>query len=146
MKNQKKEIIPKNIELLIRLEAQHKELMLKYKEILNTVKQKQYLALRVALNEFTELITNHFIAERELYMYLELVVSNSDGTYNATRAEMKDIALSIRSVLNFYINIPVTNETADKFIADFGILGKDLLGRMRFEETHLFSDYQKYGI
>jgi hypothetical protein len=139
-----KTAIPRNPELVYQLIGDHKGLMLKYNEVLNYAQNKQYLELQSALSNFSGLITKHFSNERELYMYLELVVSNSDGTYTSTRAEMKDIAVSIHSTINLHENMSVNDDTVDKFMSDFGQLGKDLLGRMRFEERHLFNDYSKH--
>jgi hypothetical protein len=77
-------------------------------------------------------------------MYLELIVSNSDGRYYNTRAEMRDIALLIKSKLNLHFNTPINNKTLKIFKHDFAILGKALLRRMRHEEKHLFKDYETH--
>lgn len=142
-KNAEKTVIPHNPKLPTLLKNQHQTLMSHYKDTLMFADAKKYPELNKSLHHFSESITNHFRDERELYMYLEYVVSNNDGTYRDTRTEMKDIALIIKSLINLHINTPVTEGSIDKFYKDFSLIGKELLGRMRYEETHLFKDYSK---
>jgi hypothetical protein len=146
MQNKKaNQAIPYNSSLVKSLEVQHKVLTKKHESILELAEIQQYQELNQSLSEFSTLITDHFRDERELYMYLELIVSQSDGSYRGVRAEMKNIAVSIFSTLNLHINVPVAEHSIDKFKKDFSLLGKDLLGRMRHEEKHLFSDYSEHG-
>ena len=57
---------------------------------------------------------------------------------------MKDIAVDVRSIINLHINTPVTEHTIHDFRKDIASLGKNLLGRMRHEEKHLFDDYTNH--
>ncbi len=142
MQNKKEtQAIQYNSSLVKSLETQHKVLMSKYKSILEFAEKGNFPELNKSLNGFSQLISDHFRDERELYMYLELIISQSDGTYRNVRAEMKDIALSIHSFINLHTNVPVSEHTLDGFKKDFALLGKELLGRMRHEERHLFKDY-----
>ncbi len=146
MQNKKTtQAIPYDSSLVKSLEIQHEVLTEKYEGILELANNQKYQHLNKSLNEFSTLITDHFRDERELYMYLELIVSQSDGTYRYVRAEMKDIALSVCSLINLHTNVPVAEHSIDNFKKDFSLLGKDLLGRIRHEEKHLFNDYSTHG-
>ena len=140
-KNTTAQIISFNVSLVSILKTQHKALMSKYKEIIGFIETKDYSKLNQSLKNFNSLTTIHFRDERELYMYLELIISESDGTYRAARKEMKDIAVTIFSIINMHTNTAVNDHTLDQFKIDFALLGKELLGRMRHEEKHLFNDY-----
>lgn len=137
-------MVPYNPILLSALEIEHKALMAKFLNILDHAKKKQFQLLNQTLKEFSTLMSNHFRAERELYMYLEHVVSNGDKRYYSVRAEMRDIALSINSKINSYTNVPVCKQTLRVFKKDFALIGKMLVGRMRHEEKHLFIDYSTH--
>lgn len=140
----KKQILNKNPTLVDSLKNQHKELLVLFVSITEHAKDKNLIELNQLLNEFHSLVKDHIKLERELYMYLELIVSNSDGRYYNTRAEMRDIALLIKSKLNLHFNTPINNKTLKIFKHDFAILGKALLGRIRHEEKHLFKDYETH--
>ena len=139
------QVVSYNPSLVATLKSQHQQLMKKYKHILEVSEVQQYLQLNESLKIFSDLITEHLRDERELYMYLEYIVSKNDGTYRNTGTEMKDIAVDIRSVINLHINTPVTEYTVNDFRKDFSLLGKNLLGRMRHEEKHLFNDYTSHN-
>ena len=143
--NSAQPIIEHNTQLPIILKSQHKNIMLKFKNTLEYAETRQYTLLQKSLSEFSYLLTEHFRSERELYMYLELVVSGSDGSYRNTRNEMKDIAVAIFSIINLHTNTTVNDHTIDQFKKDFALLGKELLGRMRHEEKYLFDDYSRHG-
>ena len=140
----KKQILNKNPTLVDSLKNQHKELLVLFVSITEHAKDKNLIELNQLLNEFHSLVKDHIKLERELYMYLELIVSNSDGRYYNTRAEMRDIALLIKSKLNLHFNTPINNKTLKIFKHNFAILGKALLRRMRHEEKHLFKDYETH--
>ena len=139
------QVVTYNTSLVSTLKNQHQKMMRKYKHILEFSEAGQYSQLNKALKTFSDLIRDHLRDERELYMYLEYVVSKNDGTYRNTRAEMKDIAVDICSIINLHINTPVTEHTISNFRKDFSSLGKSLLGRMRHEEKYLFNDYTNHN-
>ena len=134
----------KDRSLVASLEKQHKELLVLFLSITEHAKNKYFLELNQSLNIFTSKVKEHITLERKLYIYLELIVSKSDGRYYNTRAEMRDIALLVKSKLNLHLNTPITDKTLEVFQNDFAILGKALLGRMRHEEKHLFKDYTEH--
>ncbi len=140
-KDAEKTFISHNPKLPALLKQQHQTLMSHYKETLMLADSRKYPELNQSLHHFSQSINDHFKDERELYMYLEYVVSNNDGTYRDTRAEMKDIALTIKSLLNLHLNTPVAEGSIEMFYKNFSLIGKELLGRMRYEETHLFEEY-----
>ena len=126
------------------LEAEHQELGSDCDLIFEYIKNKNFTELNKTFKRFSSLLQIHWTNERKMYMYLELVISKSDGRYRDTRSEMRSISSSISSAINLHTNVPISQETLKVFKNDFSILTKALIDRIRYEEKYLFEEYTSH--
>ena len=146
----RRELIPYNNRLIPLLEEDHKKLLSIFTSIVGHASDRNYAALTLGLNDFSDLLKNHLRKEGlDLYMYLELVVGKEEGqndskVFREFRLEMKGIAVAVSSAINKYTNIPVTDDTVDQFISDFTDLGDVLVDRIEREEQILYPIYENH--
>jgi hypothetical protein len=127
------------------LKAEHQELDSDCDLIFEHINSKNFTALNKAFKRFSSLLQTHWSNERKMYMYLELVISESDGRYRDTRREMRSISSSISSTINLHTNVQINQETLKAFQNDFSILTKALIDRVRYEEKYLFEEYTSHS-
>lgn len=129
------------------LKCNHKEIIFLYKQVLETARNRDYLALKLMLGEFTAFHTNHTQMEDEmLNRYQKTLASKKSSIERRIVAnfssEMKNISNSICSTVHQSSNIPFNDKNIDAFIKGFSQMGfilRDLIDR---EERVLYPIYE----
>jgi len=129
------------------LKSDHEELMFVYNQVLGFARNKDYGALNYLLGEFVTLSTNHIQMEDErLYGYLKTLASKKGQVEQKAVAnfssEMKNISISIFSLVSQSPNIPVNDKNVDDFIKEFSEMGFELQDRIEREESILYPIYE----
>ena len=124
----------------------HKELLSIYENIMENATEKEYTTLPLMLSKFSKKCLSHFNEEEELYVFMKaLASSRSDIEEKVARefgAEMKNLSVSLFTILNQSNYIPVTDNSVDGFIKEFKELGNILQERIGREEKILFPMYE----
>ena len=124
----------------------HKELMSIYDVILKNAKNKEYTTLPMMLSNFSKKCLSHFNEEEELYVFMKALASSRSDIEKKVATEftieMKNLSVSLFSVLNQSHYIPVTDNSVDGFIKEFEELGGILQERITREEKILYVMYE----
>ena len=142
-----KELIAYDDKLIATLKTEHQDLLAVYGSIMELAEKKDYSLLTPTLVNFLDALRAHLNAERiDLYMYIELVLCKQRNicdkdSFRDLRLELSKIVIAASNAVNQYVNVPVDDNTVEKFIEDFTGLGQVLVGRIEQEEGKIFSIY-----
>lgn len=132
--------------LIERLKSNQKEVLSLYELALQRAQERKYDAFSEMFGVFTTASTNHFQkVDEELYGYLKSFISLKsqveEKVFNQFVSEMKNISLTISSIINQSPNIPVKDSTVDGFIQEFSYVGEILKDRIKREEKIIYPLY-----
>ena len=98
------------------------------------------------LANFSKKCVEHFIEEEELYTYMKVLAGNRSEIEGKVAREfcqeMKNLSISLFSILNQSNYIPVTDDTVDGFIEELEELGKIVTEIISREEKILYPLYE----
>ncbi|MCF6189421.1 MAG: hemerythrin domain-containing protein [Cocleimonas sp.] len=124
----------------------HQELLSIYENIMASAKKKEYTMLPMMLSKFSKKCLSHFNEEEELYIFMKaLASSRSDIEKKVAREftmEMKNLSVSLFTILNQSNYIPVSDNSVDGFVKEFETLGDLIKERISREEKILFPMYE----
>jgi len=124
----------------------HKEILSIYENIMKNAKNREYTTMPLMLSNFSKKCLSHFNNEEELYGLMKaLASSRSEIERKVAREftiEMKNLSVSLFTIINQSNYIPVTNNTVDGFIREFEELGNLLQERISREEKILYPMYE----
>lgn len=124
----------------------HKEILSIYENIINNAKDREYTTMPLMLSNFSKKCLSHFNNEEELYGFMKaLASSRSEIERKVAREfsqEMKNLSVSLFTILNQSNYIPVSDNTVDGFIREFEELGNILQERISREEKILYPMYE----
>jgi regulator of sigma D len=124
----------------------HQEILSIFEIIMHLAKEKEYATLPLMLSKFSKKCIEHFAEEEELYAYMKALAGNRSEierkVANEFSKDMKNLSISLFSILNQSNNIPVTDDTVDGFIQELAELGDILQERIRREEKILYPLYE----
>lgn len=114
--------------------------------IMHLANEKEYATLPLMLSKFSKKCVEHFSEEEELYTYMKALAGNRSEIERKVAIEfsqeMKNLSISLFSILNQSNYIPVTDDTVDGFIEELGEIGKIVTERIRREEKILYPLYE----
>ena len=124
----------------------HKEILSIYESIMKSARNKEYTAIPLMLSSFSKMCLSHFNDEKELYGFMKALAS-SHSVFERKVAtefsmEMKNLSVSLFTILNQSNYIPVTDNSVDGFIKEFEELGNILQERISREEKILYPMYE----
>lgn len=125
---------------------EHQEISSIFENIILNANDKDYVTLPLMLSKFTKKCAEHFNAEEELYLYMKALAGSRSEierkVANEFSAEMKNLSVSLFSIINQSNYIPVNDNTVDGFVEELGELGEILQERIRREEKILYPLYE----
>ncbi|KAG1707731.1 hypothetical protein GQR58_003381 [Nymphon striatum] len=133
--------------LIETLKVHQNEVLSLYELSLQRAKEKKYDAFAEAFGLFTTEYTYYFQkVDEELYGYLKGFVSLKNQVekkvFNQFISEMKNITLTISSIINQSSYIPVRDDTVDGFVTEFTYLGEMLKDRIKREDKIIYPLYE----
>jgi len=134
--------------LIDALKNDHQELLELFNKVLESAKNNEFSTLQFGLVEFATSFTTHIKKEDEqLYNYLKILASNKSDLeqkiVSEFASEMKNISISIFSIISQSPHIPVDIDNIDAFIYEFEKIGGLLKDRIEREEKVLYPIYKK---
>ncbi len=124
----------------------HKEILSIYENIMQNAHDKEYTTMPMMLSNFSKKCLSHFNEEEELYIFMKALASSRSSIEKKVAAEftieMKNLSVSLFTILNQSNFIPVTDNSVGGFIKEFEELGNILQERISREEKILFPMYE----
>ncbi len=124
----------------------HKEMLSIYENIMQNAQDKEYTTMPMMLSNFSKKCLSHFNEEEELYIFMKALASSRSSIEKKVASEftieMKNLSVSLFTILNQSNFIPVTDNTVDGFIREFEELGSLLQERISREEKILYPMYE----
>lgn len=146
-KNKSKDLAETRESLTETLKDDHQEILFLYDRIMEKSRDKSYKTLPVLLARLSTKCLYHFNNEEQLYSDMRKMTNQRSEFEKRVAAEfnqeMNNLSLSISSTLREGNNIPVNDDTVDKFISEFSVLGEKLNKIIKREEIILFPMYEK---
>ena len=125
---------------------EHQEILSIYENILKNAKDREYTTMPLMLSNFSKKCLKHFNGEEELYNFMKVLASSRSKIERKVAREfsieMKNLSVSLFTILNQSNYIPVTDNTVDGFIREFEELGSLLQERISREEKILYPMYE----
>lgn len=124
----------------------HQEIFSIYEIIMHLAKEKEYATLPLMLSKFSKKCLEHFSEEEELYVYMKALAGNRSEIERKVATEfsveMKNLSVSLFSILNQSNYIPVNDGTVDGFLKELDELGEIVKERIWREERILYPMYE----
>ncbi len=124
----------------------HKEILSIYENIMQNARDKEYTTMPLMLSNFSKKCLSHFNNEEELYGFMKALASSRSAIERKVATEfsleMKNLSVSLFTILNQSNYIPVTDNTVDGFVREFEELGNILQERISREEKILYPMYE----
>lgn len=119
-----------------------------YKELMRYAKDRNYAQVEKRLAQFSTIMKEHYAyADKELYSYLKSYIKikypRRARAFNELSLEMKNISIEAFFSITQSPNIPLSDDTYDRFIAEFLLIGDQINNRIKREEAVLFKMYEE---
>jgi len=139
--------IPYDTHLVAELDTEHQRLLALFTDISQSFAAGDVARAAAGLRKFTSDIQAHLLTEQiGLYVYLEDVLTDSDGQQSRTKVydihhAMDAIGQAVLDFLNKYRLLDKKPELQATFGADLAGIGAALVERIKLEKTALYPMY-----